>query len=210
MRVLGFKMKMSLASILDRFEQTAALALFVFLVARVWPHDLSINILAPALVLVSEGIIVFFLLIRRSSADISLRPRDWAAAVIGTAAPLLVMKTAEPSVLGAGIILMLVGMMTQLAAKLSLRRSFGIVPANRGVKTAGAYRFARHPMYLGYMISHVGFLLLAPTAWNFSVYLVCWVCLLLRIEFEERLLSEDPGYQAFKRKVRFRRVPGVY
>lgn len=203
-------MKPSLVSILDRFEQTAALVLFGFLLVRVWPHDLSMNNLAPALVLVSEGIVVFFLLIRRSSANISLRPQDWLAAAVGTAAPLLVVKTVEPAVLGAGVFLMLLGMMTQLFAKLSLRRSFGIVPANRGIKTAGAYRYARHPMYLGYMISHVGFLLLAPKLWNFSVYLVCWVCLLLRIEFEERLLSTDPGYQAFKREVRYRLLPGIY
>lgn len=203
-------MKISWAPVLDRLEQGAALVLYGFLVARVWPHDLSANNLAPALVLLSEGVIVFFLLIRRASSDISLRPQDWLAAIIGTIAPLLVAKTEEPSFLGFGVALMLAGMATQVSAKLSLRRSFGLVPANRGVKTGGAYRFARHPMYLGYMISHVGFLLLAPTFWNAAVYIVCWTCLLLRIEFEERLLSADPGYQAFKTKVRFRLLPGIY
>lgn len=207
---MAFATKFSLAAAIDRFEQAAALILYGFLVARVWPGDLSANNLAPALVLLSEGVVVFFLLIRRASSEISLRPQDWLAAVIGTTAPLLVAKSAEPAFLGPGVFLLLFGMATQVSAKFSLRRSFGLVPANRGVKTGGAYRYARHPMYLGYMISHVGFLLLAPTIWNAAVYLVCWICLLFRIEFEERLLSEDPGYQAFKRKVRFRLLPGVY
>jgi len=205
----GF-MKTSSIALLDRFEQAAALLLYGTLVARIWPEDLSPANLAPALVLLSEGVIVFFLIIRRPSNNISLRPQDWIAAIVGTTAPLLVSKTAEPAFLAPGVILLLIGMATQISAKLSLRRSFGLVPANRGLKTDGAYRFARHPMYLGYMISHVGFLMLAPTAWNIGVYAVCWVCLILRIEFEERLLSEDPGYQAFKTKVRFRLIPGVY
>lgn len=177
---------------------------------RIWPDDLSANNLAPALLLLSEGVIVVFLIVRRTSNNISLRPREWLAAIVGTTAPLLVSKTEEPAFLGLGVFLLLSGMATQVSAKLSLRRSFGLVPANRGIKTGGAYRFARHPMYLGYMISHVGFLLLAPTFWNAAVYAICWACLLFRIEFEERLLSEDPFYQAFKRKVRFRLLPGVY
>lgn len=203
-------MKLPPAALIDRFEQVAAFVFYCFLVARIWPNDSSANNLAPALVLVSEGVIMFFLLIRRASSDISLRPQDWLVAIVGTIAPLLISKTAEPFFLEAGVLLMLAGMATQVSAKLSLRRSFGLIPANRGVKTGGAYRFARHPMYLGYMISHVGFLLLAPTIWNAAVYAVCWTCLLFRIEFEERLLSDDPSYEAFKRKVRFRLLPGVY
>ena len=206
----GALMKPSSIALLDRFEQAAALLLYGTLVMRIWPDDLSANNLAPALLLLSEGVIVVFLIIRRTSNNISLRPREWLAAIVGTTAPLLVSKTEEPAFLGLGVFLLLSGMATQVSAKLSLRRSFGLVPANRGIKTGGAYRFARHPMYLGYMISHVGFLLLAPTFWNAAVYAICWACLLFRIEFEERLLSEDPFYQAFKRKVRFRLLPGVY
>lgn len=203
-------MKISTGLIMDRVEQAIALILYGLLVQRIWPDDLSAANVAPALVLVSEGIIVFFLLIRRSTLNISLRPQDWAAALAGTAAPLLVVKSAEPAFLEAGVFLLLFGMVTQVAAKLSLRRSFGLVAANRGVKTGGAYRYVRHPMYLGYMISHVGFVLLSPTFWNVAVYAVCWACLILRVAFEERLLSEDAAYQDFKKRVRFRLLPGVY
>ena len=78
------------------------------------------------------------------------------------------------------------------------------------MKTGGAYRYVRHPMYFGYMISHIGFLLLSPSLWNLAVYAVGWACLILRVTFKERLLSEDAAYQDFKRSVRYRLIPGVY
>ena len=53
-----------------------------------------------------------------------------------------------------------------IAGKLSLGRSFGLIPANRGVVSTGVYRFVRHPIYLGYLITHVGFVVANPTMWN--------------------------------------------
>ena len=31
------------------------------------------------------------------------------------------------------------------------------MPANRGVVSTGLYRLVRHPIYLGYLITHAGF-----------------------------------------------------
>lgn len=202
--------KATRAILLDRGEQVAAVVFYAFLVGRIWPENFAAENIAPALVLVSEGVIIFFLLIRRPTHAISFRLRDWAAAIVGTIAPLLIVRTAEPSNIAIGVFLLLFGMVTQLSAKLSLRRSFGLVAANRGVKTGGAYRYVRHPMYLGYMISHVGFLLMSPSLWNVAVYVVGWSCLLLRISFEERMLSEDAAYQEFRRRTPHRLLPGLY
>jgi protein-S-isoprenylcysteine O-methyltransferase Ste14 len=44
-----------------------------------------------------------------------------------------------------------------------LGRSFGLLPAQRGLVVVGPYRFVRHPIYFGYLIGHIGFLLV-----NFS------------------------------------------
>ena len=43
-----------------------------------------------------------------------------------------------------------------IAGKITLGRSFGIVPANRGVVTAGR-TLVRHPIYTGYLVSHLAF-----------------------------------------------------
>lgn len=101
------------------------------------------------------------------------------------------------------------GFALSVLAKLSLRRSFGLVPANRGVKSNGMYRFVRHPMYMGYMISHIGFLLLYPHLWNVAILGLAWVLLFARTREEERVLMRDPAYQAYASKVRYRLMPGL-
>ena len=47
-----------------------------------------------------------------------------------------------------------VGLLFVIAGKITLGRSFGIVPANRGV-VAGPYTLVRHPIYAGYLLSHI-------------------------------------------------------
>ena len=100
--------------------------------------------------------------------------------------------------------------LVQLAAKLFLRRSFGIAPANRGIKTGGMYKFVRHPMYAGYLLVHIGILLLMPTALNFTIYAISWWAQILRLLAEERLLGEDPAYREFCTKTRWRLIPGIF
>src|ERR1700682_5194874 len=50
-------------------------------------------------------------------------------------------------------LLITAGVLLQIYAKLTLRRSFGIIAANRGVMTSGPYRVVRHPMYAAYLLS---------------------------------------------------------
>lgn len=65
-------------------------------------------------------------------------------------------------------------------------------------------------MYAGYMLGHAGFLLMNPSAWNLAVYLVSDAIQIPRLLAEERLLSEDPAYRAYRSVVRWRLVPGVF
>ena len=46
-----------------------------------------------------------------------------------------------------------VGVSFSLGAKAFLRRSFGIVAANRKVQRGGPYRLVRHPLMLGFLIA---------------------------------------------------------
>ena len=57
-----------------------------------------------------------------------------------------------------------VGLIVVIVGKMSLGRSFGLMPANRGIVSTGLYRVVRHPIYLGYLITHVGFVAANPTA----------------------------------------------
>lgn len=94
--------------------------------------------------------------------------------------------------------------------KISLGRSFAILPANRGVMTGGAYRIVRHPIYAGYLTGHVLFLLSAFSFHNLAVYAVITYLQLYRILREEALLAAEPEYRAYMERVRYRLLPRVF
>lgn len=164
------------------------------------------------LYLADQTLVLVFLLTRRPAGRISAHPLDIAAAAGATALPLLASPpSGEPLIPPAACsMLMLIGIALHLGAKLSLRRSFGIVPADRGIKSSGLYGLVRHPMYLGYMFTHVGLLLAGPLAWNVAVFGLCWMLFLYRIHAEEKLLTSNDDYRAFQKKTRFRLIPGLY
>jgi len=163
--------------------------------------------------LASEGLVVVLILFRRPAKDVSLNPLDWALAVGATTGPLLIRPEPHMAALGPPLLaalFMIGGIALQIFAKLALRFSFGVAPANRGLIVSGPYRFVRHPIYLAYFMSEVGFLLLNPTLWNLSLYVISLALQLARIQAEERLLSRDPAFAAFRDKVRFRLLPGLW
>jgi protein-S-isoprenylcysteine O-methyltransferase Ste14 len=162
-----------------------------------------------ALFLVSEIVgVALILLQRRGEAATEIYPVTLA--FVGTGAALCVMPQGTDLVSNTvSTVLVFSGAAVALGAKLSLRRSFGIVPANRGVKSSGLYRIVRHPMYFGYIINQLGFLLLYFGPWNIAVYAVSWTALWLRAVEEEKFLSADPAYREYSSKVRARLVPGL-
>jgi protein-S-isoprenylcysteine O-methyltransferase Ste14 len=200
------------ARLLDGFERAFVLVLYAWLVVRLITGYLNQGGWGNLLLLPSEGIVVVFLLLRRRTEAISRVPSEWGIALVATCAPLMVepgVGRALVSPLLAAIVL-LIGMFVQIHAKITLGRSFGCVPANRGLKLEGPYRFVRHPMYAGYMLTHVAYLAMNPTAWNLAVYTVCYGSQVCRLLAEERFLSDDPNYKAYAQSVRFRLIPGVF
>lgn len=205
------KISIRLPFVLDVIERVVLAVFFSFLTwtfLRDWHETGNISFL---ILIVSEGSVVAFVLIRRFASDVSMRPGDWLLALLGSTAPLLVQPTggegSAPALLC--VPLMLAGFAVQIAAKFTLRRSFGAVAANRGVKASGPYRLIRHPMYAGYFMTQIGFLLLNPSAWNTAIYAAGFAFQIGRILAEERVLGHDPKYREFASIVRYRLVPGV-
>jgi protein-S-isoprenylcysteine O-methyltransferase Ste14 len=130
-------------------------------------------------------------------------------ALVGTSAPFFAVPLGEALAPSIGAALLVTGACIALCGKLSLRRSFGLVPANRGVKTDGLYRWVRHPIYLGYVVSHVGLLLTYASFWNLAVLGFAWILMWLRSREEEKFLSRDPLYGQYAQLVRHRLVPGL-
>jgi protein-S-isoprenylcysteine O-methyltransferase Ste14 len=196
----------------DIIERTALAALTGSLAWRIGAAILAGDEpWVSALVLVGELLLLFFVVFARPASDGSTSTREWAVAFAGTAAPLFATPGGSPLLpVNVIAVIFLVGIMLQVATKVNLNRSFGIVPANRGVVTTGFYGVVRHPVYASYFIGHMAFLLVNPTLWNVCVYSIELGFQIARMRAEEGLLSRDPIYAAYLRNVRYRLVPGVY
>jgi protein-S-isoprenylcysteine O-methyltransferase Ste14 len=117
---------------------------------------------------------------------------------------------AEPVLPWTGLVLVLLSACLSLAALVSLGRMFGVRPALRGLITKGPYRIVRHPMYLAYVLSDIGYNL---QGWNTGTALMVtagWASLLYRISAEERVLSNDAGWLSYAARVRHRLIPGLW
>ena len=176
-----------------------------------WKNFVQTGKWTSLLWIVSEGLVIFLIVFRRESRRLSKHPWDWIVALGGSFTVLLVRPdttTIAPEFIG--VALQLAGTMFEVYAKGFLGRSFGIVAADRGIVLGGPYRIVRHPIYLGYFVTHVGFLLTNWSASNFALYIVIYFFQISRILSEERILSEDAAYREYRGRVRFRLIPGVF
>ena len=157
-----------------------------------------------------EGWAAVLFLTRRAPRELTLRPIAWVAAPIGSFAMLLARPTDGGLPHLACETVQLIGLLIALFSLGTLGRSFGIVAANRGVKTGGPYRFVRHPAYFGYLVSYAGYVAENPSAANVGLLCLSTAFQLVRIREEEQLLARDSAYHDYRRSVRHRLIPLVY
>jgi protein-S-isoprenylcysteine O-methyltransferase Ste14 len=162
-----------------------------------------------AIVLAVSELLSAVLIIVRRQGPMPMSAYPIAIAFLGSALPLLA-RPGEIALIpeGEAFSFMLVGGIIAVWAKVALSRSFGAIAANRGVKRGGPYRFVRHPMYLGYIIIQIGFLLGYFSYPLLSLYLILWIIQILRIREEEKVLFQDAAYRDFANDVPRRLVPG--
>lgn len=183
-------------------------AIFAYAAFSNWRQTGHAQMLLMALL---ESLIVGLVITRNPSVDESRSPWDWAVALLGTCAPLLQRPgLALPALEPLGLTLQVAGALLAVVAVLSLGRSFGIVAANRGVRTAGFYRFVRHPLYGSYLVSYLGFLLGNLSPANVALIALTVACQYARAVAEERILLRDPAYQEYAARVRYRFIPYVF
>jgi protein-S-isoprenylcysteine O-methyltransferase Ste14 len=200
------------AVVLDLTERAFVSVLFFsFLYRLFFGFSAEVNVVS-VLLAIGETLPFVYILLRAPSITLSQRPTDWIFGVLGTVMPLLVTpNTSTPLIPEMAIFaIMVAGLTLQVMAKLVLGRAFGIVAANRGVKVLGPYRFMRHPMYAGYTLTHIGFLLAMPSPLNALYYATELTMQVMRIFREERVLARDADYRAFAARVRYRLLPGIF
>jgi protein-S-isoprenylcysteine O-methyltransferase Ste14 len=109
-----------------------------------------------------------------------------------------------------GVTLELIGISFTQISRIYMGRSFGILPGNRGIVSCGPFRIVRHPIYAGWFLLTVGYLVSYPSTLNFLITLATLPFMMWRIRMEEDLLDADPEYRAYREMVPFRLLPGVY
>jgi protein-S-isoprenylcysteine O-methyltransferase Ste14 len=205
----GWRRALPAARLMDWVEKAIAAALLLGAGAtaiKAGAQPLALLFLAPNVLFLA--LVVF----RRKPKEIGARGADWVLPIAASAAPQLLVNVSGPALTSNWVALgaMAAGGLLAFASMLSLGRSFGIFPANRGVKCQGPYAMVRHPMYLGYALWQLGFVLSNPGWGNALVFAVATGLQLWRIQREEGVLAGDPIYLAYREKVRARLIPGLY
>ena len=165
------------------------------------------------LFILTEGYTLVLLLVARRALVRDLSPLAMAATLYAVFYYVLLDPSGTTRLLpeSVGVGLMLVGATCQFSAKVVLGRSFGILPAYRSqIVVAGPYRLVRHPIYLGYLIGHVGVLLTSFSLQNLAVMVLLYVSQAVRIQREEAVLCGVEAYRAYQQRVRWRLLPGVF
>jgi protein-S-isoprenylcysteine O-methyltransferase Ste14 len=182
---------------------------------------LSINLLAEfarthhitgLMLLVSEALVAVLTVFRRRALVIDRSFLAGFVTIVSVAAPPLLRPTDVAALLPdlATALISFAGLALVIAGKVTLGRSFGLVPANRGVVDRGPYVMMRHPIYTGYLLCHIGFLAAHPDPMNAALMLCADTALIVRALLEERILRQDERYRAYCSRVGWHLVPGVF
>lgn len=186
-------------------------ALYALFILRHGEAFLDTGELTFLAIVILETMIMAMFLLRREASVSNVSALALAATALGTFSTLFMAPIGRSDVPDfVTVPIQLLGLGMAIVALGSLRRSFGLAPANRGVKTSGMYRFVRHPLYASYLVSFAGYILAYPAPRNFALLGLSIAGQLLRMTLEERLLLRDQQYVDYAAQTRFRIVPGLY
>ncbi len=150
--------------------------------------------------LLAQAGIAVWLLVGRREAEVEAGWLAQAAAWASAALPL--------AMAGQGCSLLPVpGLILSIWASMALGASFAIAPADRGLARRGPYRWLRHPMYTGELLSLLGTLAAAWSVWNALLLTAFTAAVVWRIGVEEGVIA---GYDEYAGRVRWRLLPGVW
>ena len=156
--------------------------------------------------LAAQSLLAGMLLLARRES--SMQAPWWVVILAWTSAALPMAMYAPASTVIRGLYAV-PGLVLILWSLTSMGKAFGIAPAHRGLIMSGPYRYIRHPMYAGELLSLAGTLIAFPGLRNILVLVIFSASLLWRIFQEENLLGRNE-YRFYAALVKWRLVPGVW
>jgi protein-S-isoprenylcysteine O-methyltransferase Ste14 len=190
---------------------TALLA--ALFVSFAWTHYTAFTTThRPSLVfaVATEALLAGFVFVRRPANEVSFSLAAWITSLGGTFAPLLLRPVDGTADEFLGTAVQLLGTILSLAGIMSLNRSIGLLPAHRGIMRKGMYRLVRHPLYSAYTFTGIGYFMNHASVRNAALLVAGVGFQVARLVNEERLLSSDPEYLAYKAETRWRLLPFVF
>lgn len=158
-----------------------------------------------ALPLFAHAVISAFLLIFRGKtsrrANLAQLVTAWVSALLPFAVQV---DGAIPLILH---VLSLLGVVFAVWVLVVLGSSFDVSPADRGLVVHGPYTLIRHPMYASELFSTMMIVLADLSIWNVAVLITLITTIVLRICWEETIIS---NYAKYSDRVRTRLLPGVW
>jgi protein-S-isoprenylcysteine O-methyltransferase Ste14 len=195
----------------DLAARATIVVLFSLMAVRFGADFIATGRVTGLFLLLSETLVVVLTVMRRSAATVDRSIRARILTGVSTLGPPLLAPAAVALAPEAvTVALSCAGLSVVIAGKITLGRSFALLPANRGIVSSGIYGIVRHPIYMGYLITHVAFLIANPTVWNVMALLAADTALLARAVCEEKTLALDPQYREYQTRVRWRVAPGLF
>ena len=180
---------------------------FIFIHVRQFMETQRLSLV---LLVLFETLCLIFIVTRKDPNATWHNWKTWLATLAGTFSVLLLRPTEAPADLFAGQVIQVAGFALQILALASLNRSFGLLPAHRGVKSNGLYRWVRHPLYTAYMISCAGYVVNNFSLYNMAVMGAFVGLQALRILQEETFLSRYAEYADYTRRTKWRLIPLIW
>ena len=101
-----------------------------------------------------------------------------------------------------GLGLTLIGFLVIIIAILQLNKNLTPFPTpinNGTLIETGPYKFVRHPIYSGIILTAIGFGLYNESIWKMGIGLALWILFYFKSQYEETLLlNHYPDYESYR------------
>lgn len=185
-----------------------------------WPADVSqwpaaaLNILVSLAIITSLSLFVAIFFARRLPIARAEGALPQIVAILATnlelTIALLPKQPLSPSWNAVASIVLLAGTGGMIYVLRHLGRNFSILPQARGLVTRGPYSRIRHPLYLAETIATLGVTFSYRQPWAALIVVATFPLQLVRMGYEEDVLTRAfPEYAGYMKRT-WRLVPGVY